>query len=589
MAAGHRLGGPAAVREAGVKNAAPNPTSWFDRPRAAIVSLVRRLGARAYLLFALVFTTLIVADLGLLNLVAAADNRLFDTLISHRLLKPRADPDIVILDIDEASLAGMAKEHGRWPWPNRVLGEMVRGLEAQQPRAIVFDILFSDADVQRPDSDAAFNADIARSTTTFFPMLRLDPQNDHLSRIPVGALPGARAVREDADAQAPIAIILPKVPAALDNGRLGTHQVTPDKDGVIRRYPTWIEHAGWRIPSMPQRIADEYDFPGADPAEVLLNWRGPPFTYRYVSFVDVYRDLKAPHKQRPADEFRGKIVLIGSTAPSLFDVKGTPMARIHPGVEILATAIDNFKHGDYLRERPKWVMKLAALLLIWSMAIALYRQIRIEVFDTVFGALQGALVVLAFAVVNLSHWYLDTSAPLSLGVAYFTLARVYYGLSRKWLANSRVQDMAGLARGQRLLAVLALRLEGSTPAQRRRLQAELDRLVARSRHGAGRIVNLIEDPGFVQKVFADVMLVYWLLEDVQAGWQQDADMIEAGLRAARGADLASGRLQLARRQAVLAWETPHGWTASAYATILAAMNDTVRAAVSSSTDQGAHA
>lgn len=558
---------------------------WIKRQQAAVVSLVRRLGARAYLVFALVFTTLIVADLGVLNMVAAADTKLFDTLISHRLLAPKPDPDIVILDIDEASLAGMAREHGRWPWPNRVLGEMVRGIEAQQPRAIVFDILFSDPDVQRPDSDAAFNADIARSTTTFFPMLRLDPQNDRLSRIPVGALPGARAVQPGANPQTPIAIILPKVPAALDNGRLGTHQVTPDADGIIRRYPTWIEHAGWRIPSMPQRIAEEFGFPGADQPEVLLNWRGKPFSYQFVSFVDVYRDLKAEKKQRPADEFRNKIVIIGSTAPSLFDIKGTPMAHIHPGVEIMATAIDNFKNGDYLRERPKWVMKLAALLLIWGMAIALYRQTRIEVFDKVFGALQGALVVLAFAAVNLTDWYLDASAPLSLGLSYFALSRVYYGLAKNWLANSRVQDMARQARGRRLLAVLALRLDGATAAQRRRLKGDLDHLVARSRHEAGRIVDLIEDPGFVQKVFSDVMLVYWLLEDPADNWQEDAVMIEQGLTLTRAAEVASGRLRFARRHELICWETTNGWTASAFATILAAMNDTVSAAAPLPTEQ----
>lgn len=562
--------------------------SWIKGRQAAVVSLVRRLGARAYLAFALVFTTLIVADLGLLNMVAAADTKLFDTLISHRLLVPKPDPDIVILDIDEASLAGMAKEQGRWPWPNRVLGEMVRGLEAQQPRAIVFDILFSDPDVQRPESDAAFNADIARSTTTFFPMLRLDPQNDRLSRIPVGALPGARALQSGADPNTPIAIILPKVPAALDNGRLGSHQVTPDADGIIRRYPTWIEHAGWRIPSMPQRIAEEFAYPGADQPETLLNWRGKPFTYQYVSFVDVYRELKAEKKQRPADEFKGKIVIIGSTAPSLFDIKGTPMAHIHPGVEIMATAIDNFKNGDYLRERPKWVMKLAALLLIWGMAIALYRQTRIEVFDTVFGALQGALVVLAFAVVNLTDWYLDASAPLSLGLSYFALSRVYYGLSKNWLANSRVQDMERQAQGQRLLAVLAVRLEGATASQRRRLKGDLDHLVARSRHEAGRIVDLIEDPGFVQKVFSDVMLVYWLLEDPADNWQEDAAMIEQGLMLTRAADVVDGHLRFARRQELIRWETTNGWTASAFTTILAAMNDTVSVAASLPTDQENH-
>ena len=544
------------------------PTSLAQRAKDLLVRGVRRLGARAYLLFALVFTVVIVTDLGLLKWVASADTKLFDTLISHRLIRPHADPDIVIMDIDEASLAGMAPTQGRWPWPSQVLGEMVRGLEAQHVRAIVFDILFSDPDVQRPQSDAAFNADIARSTTTFFPMLRLDPRNDGLSRIPVGALPGARALAPDADGQATIAIVLPKVPAALDNGRLGLHQVTPDADGVIRRYPTGIDRAGWNIPSMPERVAREFGYPGAGGPDVLLNWRGPPFTYRFVPFVDVYRDLVSEHPHRPRDEFRDKIVIIGSTAPSLFDVKGTPMARIHPGVEILATAIDNFKHGDYLRERPKWVMKLAALLLIWGMAIALYRQTRIEVFDQVFGALQVALVALAYAVVNVSDWYLDTSAPVSLGLSFFALSRAYYGLARNWLANSRVQDLDSRAQGRCLLAVQAVRLANADNSERRRLKADLDRAVARSSLGAARIIDLVEDPGFIKKIFSDVVLVYWVLDDVAMPWAHDADAIEERLKRHRAAATAVGRLCFARGARVIAWETTHGWTAPAFATIL---------------------
>jgi adenylate cyclase len=541
------------------------------RARVLAMSLVRRLGARAYLVFALVFSVLILADLGILNLVAAANTKLFDTLISHRILTPKPDADIVIIDIDEASLAGMAKQYGRWPWPNRVLGELVSAIEAQQPRAIVFDILFSDPDTQRPDSDAAFNEAIARSKTTFFPMLRLDPQNDRLSRIPVGALPGVRSQLAEANPQTPIAIILPKVPAAIDNGRLGTHQVTPDKDGIIRRYPAWLEHAGWRIPSLPQRIAEEFHYPGTDHREILINWRGPPFTYHYVSFVDVYRDLAATKSARPANEFAGKIVIIGSTAPSLFDVKGTPMARIHPGAEILATAIDNFKQGDSLREGPRWVMMMAALLLIWSMAIALYRQTRIEVFDAVFGVLQAGLVVITFAVLNFSTWYLDTSAPLSLGLTYFAVARIYYGLSLKWLANSQVQDMTELEKGRRLLAVLAIRLDGASASERRGLKGQLDRLVARSKLGAGRIANLVEDPGFVQSVFADTMLVYWLCEDTQADWQADASVIEVALSQARVQDVQRGRLRFARKDSFICWENTNGWTSDAFGTILAAM------------------
>ncbi len=550
----------------------------IQRTRAAVVSLVRRLGGRAYLIFALIFSIVIVGDWGVQGFVAGAEIRLFDTLISKRLLTPQPDPDIVILDIDEASLSGMAAQHGRWPWANQVFGDLVRGIEAQHPRAIVFDILFSDRDSLRPDSDAAFNAEIAKSKTTFFPMLRLDPQNDKLSRIPVGALPGARPMSAglpEPDPQAPIAIILPKVPAAIDNGRLGSHQVHPDHDGIIRRYPGWLEHAGWRIPSLPQRMAEEFNWPGAPVQDALLNWRGPPFTYRYMPFVDAYRELVTAKPERPGNTFAGKIVIIGSTAPSLFDVKGTPMARIHPGVEILATAIDNFKNGDSLRERPAWVMRLAALLLIWSMAIALYRQVHINVFDAVFGALQAGLLVFAFAVLNVSNWYLDTSAPLSLGLLYFTVARVYHGLSQKWLASSSLQDMAGLAQGTRLLAVMAIRLDDSQAAERRQLQGQLDRLVAASPLGAGRVVHLIEDPGFVQSVFADAMLVYWLCEDAQANWQADASVMASALGQSGALTFDPQRLRFGRAAQLLCWNTTNGWTPEAFATILAALTATV--------------
>lgn len=553
----------------------------LDRLQLLAASGVRRAGARAYLALALLFSLLMVVDLGLVKLVATADTKVFDTLIAKRLFYPKADPEIVIIDIDEASLAGMAPEFGRWPWPNQVLGELVQGIEPQKPRAIVFDILFSDPDVQRPQSDAAFNAAIEQSTTTFFPMLRLDPQNDALSKIPVGALPGVSPIvpGSNPNPDTTVAMILPKVPAALDNGRLGSHQVTPDADGIIRRYPAWIEHAGWRIPALPQRVVQELGFAGSPQQEVLLNWRGKPFSYTYLSFVEVYRQIKerpaakpGDPASRPAFDFHNKIVLIGSTAPSLFDVKGTPMAHIHPGVEILATAIDNLRHGDYLHERPSWVMASVALLLIWSMALALYKQVRIEVFDKVFGVLQGALVGLAFVVLNVSHWYIDTSAPLSLGLLYFAICRVYYGLSQKWLADAQVRSLSQSTEGERLLGVLVVKLDAVTPQERRRLKGHIDSLVAKSQLGAGRITNLVEDPGFVQSVFADVMLVYWLTPDLQAPWAAEAQALREALQAACASEASAGRLHFAQASQTLHWQAAHGWTAPAFATILNALS-----------------
>ena len=48
------------------------------------------------------------------------------------------------------AFATMAKEYGRWPWPRQVLGEFLEQIEKQQPKAIVFDILFSDPDIYNP-------------------------------------------------------------------------------------------------------------------------------------------------------------------------------------------------------------------------------------------------------------------------------------------------------------------------------------------------------------------------------------------------------------------------------------------------------
>jgi hypothetical protein len=216
-------------------------------------------------------------------------------------------------------------------------------------------------------------------------------------------------------------------------------------------------------------------------------------------------------------------------------------------------------------------MRLVALILIWAMALALFKQVRIEVFDKVFGLLQGALVGLAFVVLNVSHWYIDTSAPLSLGLLYFAICRVYYGLSQKWLADSQVRSLSVNEQGQRLLGVLAIKLTHMQDKERRALKGRIDSLVATSAVGAGRISQLVEDPGFVQSVFGDVMLVYWLCADLQAPWEVEALTMREALQKTYVADAQLGRLHFAQASRLIHWQTAHGWTGPAFATILDAL------------------
>ena len=97
----------------------------------------------------------------------------YDTLIKQRFIAPPIDPDIVILDIDEPSLSKMAPTFGRWPWPRDTLASVLDYLEANGAQAVVFDILFADNDVLSPVADKAFSESVARSNTSFFPVLRL--------------------------------------------------------------------------------------------------------------------------------------------------------------------------------------------------------------------------------------------------------------------------------------------------------------------------------------------------------------------------------------------------------------------------------
>ena len=393
-----------------------------------------------YIYLAVIFSLFIVIDAAFLHVTANMRQAAFDTMVRYRIIVPKPDRDIVIVDINEASLASMAKEYGRWPWPRQVLGEFLEHLEEQHPKAVVFDILFSDPDVYNPDSDAYFDAAVSGTTNTFFPMLRLDEASDSLSQIKPGMIPGVTPLPGEAQAGATIGIVLPHFQSILQGGRIGLHNIYPDPDGIVREYPVYRDDYGWKVPSLPARVIRELGYNEPAVQRVLLNWRGKPFSYQTVTFSDVFNDMISKNKTRPQNEFTNKIVLIGSTAPSLFDVKPTPMSRLHPGVEILATAIDNMKHGDYLRyPEGRTLYPLLTLLIVWATAWAFYRNVRRDRIDPLFGASQFILLGVSYASINFTNTYINLTGPVTVGLAYFTIARIYATATSKALETSALR------------------------------------------------------------------------------------------------------------------------------------------------------
>ncbi len=485
--------------------------------------LAQRWKKNFYLYLAALFTVFAIADTAFLHVTQEMRQGAFDAMVRYRINPPKPDPDIVIVDINEASLAAMAKDYGRWPWPRQVLGEFVEQIEKQQPKAVVFDILFSDADVYNPGSDAYFDAAIAATNNTFFPMLRLDPDSDALSQIKPAMIPGVTPFTEP-NPDATVAVVLPHFAAALNGGRLGFHNIDADPDGVARRYQAYHDDYGWKMPSLPARVASELGWPPAPAQEVLLNWRGKPFSYHYVSFSDVYADLGRKQKTRAPDEFKGKIVIIGSTAPSLFDIKPTPMSKMHQGVEILATAIDNMKHGDYLRfPEARIAYLLLTLALVWVTAWAFYRNLGRDKIDRLFGLSQFLLIGISYASINLSNTYINLTGPVAIAIAFFSIARIYATGTYKALEQNMVRASAQRA-GELDARLLLIRLDASrnyyTDVTLERIRNGLERTGTESK--SVDVVKGIQKG--VWDLFEYTFAVSWVTQDDAASARIDADL-----------------------------------------------------------------
>ena len=502
-----------------------------------LANLTRKLKNNFYIYLATLFTLLVLLDAGVFHVGENMRDKAFDFMVKHRVIAPKADKDIVIVDIIEASLAAFAKEYGRWPWPRQVLGEFVENIQAQKPKAIVFDIVFSDADIYNADSDAYFDEVIAGSNNTFFPILRLDASQDASSQLKYAQIPGLttslQANNDAGVANATIAAILPHFKGALKADRLGTHNVYPDNDGIVREYRMLHDDAGWRLPSLPMAVAK---FAGTNvdklPKDMLINWRGKPFTYQYATFSDVFTDMASKDKKRAQDEFTNKIVIIGSTAPGLFDIKPTAMDKQFPGVEILATAIDNAKHGDYLKVwRGKTPYILLSLLLIWLTTAAFYFKVDRDKFNSIFTGSQIGLLVLSYIAINLSNTYLDLTAPLLWAAAFFGVAKIYALATdralQRWLAFG-VSDNAAEHR----VLMMPILVEASEPLSDALLK-KLKRELELSSKTPNNIEILQGTQSGIWGLFGDMLVVSWMYASDKTVYdesvKQDAQHISAQL------------------------------------------------------------
>ena len=344
-----------------------------------------------------------------------ADFWLYDASVTLSGRSP--DPAILILAIDEESLVRL----GRWPWSRQVLADALERLTAAGSGPVLLDIILSEPQRDDPLPDARLATAIAAHGRVVLAVF-VPPPGD------VAVLP---------------------LPGFASGGHLGHTQALVDHDGVTRRYLP-VETAGAAsFPHVTQVLKDLADRPGplAKPSalpssqtqaqtprqtlsanssasifastsatpSVLIPFAGPPGHFPRRSVADLLEG------RIPAEELKGRLILLGATAAGLGDNLATPLAGSSgtmPGIELVANVLDGLRAGVALQPVDGWPrLALSAALLLALMSLLLVTTPRAALWVTVVGCTGVALA--AMGAVKLWGWWWPPAAPIAaMALAY---------------------------------------------------------------------------------------------------------------------------------------------------------------------------
>ncbi len=340
-------------------------------------------------------------SLGYLNLpgIAGLENKAYDLRVNlARLDQP--DPRIVIIDIDEASL----KSIGRWPWNRAIMAKLVDILyDYYYIQVLGFDILFAEPDrssglpvllslAQGPlrkdqqfqefleqyapelDYDSLFARALQDKDVVLGFFFRnnapAESENLNLGSLPM-PLPTKNRI-ENLDSLlhptgygANLAIFQQ---AAQQGGFVDNPSISTD--GIIRKVPVIQSYqhqlygsfalamvrALYGFPPVELVLdemhtlvglqVEELFIPTTSSGELFVPYRGKYPSYTYVSASDVLEKKVDP------EILDGALVLMGTTATGLLDMRATPVGSVYPGVEIHANAISGILDQTLLSQPP---------------------------------------------------------------------------------------------------------------------------------------------------------------------------------------------------------------------------------------------
>lgn len=513
-----------------------------------------------------------------LNFVDQLSAILYDYRL--QLVMPRTmDERIVILDIDEKSL----KEEGHWPWSRDRLALLMDKLFDKYGVAVAgFDVVFAERDESsglrvlqkigqdQLRGDAQFQAALAQIR----PQLEYDrlfadkiknrkvvlgyylTSQDEIHT--TGSLP-APLFPTGAFRGRPIGFTswngyganLPELQQAAASG--GHFNPLVDFDGEVRRVPMLVEYGGAYYESLSLAVVrtllgqpelvpgfaegDTSGYGGLEWLELdtargrliipvdadvatFVPYRGRQGSFRYISATDVL------HDRIEVSQLRNKIVLVGTTAPGLLDLRATPVAEVYPGVEIHANMIAGILDQN-LKEHPAymvgaevvWLLLIGITLSFLLPKLSPAKAILLSIF--MFSATLGISVFawhhgnLLFLAAN-SLVMIALLFALDMSYGYFVESRTkrqITGLFGQYVPSELVEEMAehpesvSMEGDSREMTILFSDVRGFTSISEGLDPKELTLLMNEFLTPLSRVVH--KHRGTIDKYMGDCIMAFW--------------------------------------------------------------------------------
>ncbi|MBL6998358.1 MAG: CHASE2 domain-containing protein [Gammaproteobacteria bacterium] len=365
------------------------------------------------------------------------DHLLYDAQLS--LWSRTVADDIIIIAIDDESLNTL----GRWPWPRSIHAQLIEQLTRESARAIGLDIVFSEPDLDNPESDQLLARAMQNSGKVVLPVF-MSQQNLH--SYPLEALP------------------LPLFSNSA--AALGHVHIDISEDGIARRIylqegigkPHWNHYSLALMSVSGETIAIEKRLQtgGQNKQYSPMQWsRQFPYLIPYAGPAGHFQQIgysQVLAGQYSKDLFRDKIVLIGTTAEGIGDALPTPLSGdggIMPGVEIVANVIDSIRNDLSIHPLDNhWLVMITALMV--ALPLLIYPVLNPgSTLLALFGIAGASLVVVALLL-----WLFGIWLPISTLLLFQFISYPLWSWRRLEIAMRHINtELNQLARRHQALSL----------------------------------------------------------------------------------------------------------------------------------------